>query len=463
MSSSASPGPTPRRSTPAAIAAYRDALLRNAPADELRRLAAPLDPQTVAWLDRFRAAQRERIQPDPAFVRRLDRVIATAPGPKTARLDSGSFAPLRLSRRHAANGRVPTAAQSPARVLPWLDPRLAVGFLATAALLVLALVAGLFAFGPLRPRPQTVILGAPVVPGHLEFLWTSKGGPDPLSNAYGVGVDAQGNVWVADAKDRFQIFAPDGTYLDTWGVSGSREGEFEFSSTNAPVARGYGDVAFDASGNIYVADTGNSRVQKFAPDRTFLLAWGSEGKEDGQFLSPSGIAVGPDGNVYVSDEGRSDVQKFASDGRFLGIVAERDTSERRYLNPAGVAVDDHGDVWIADYSNQRIQRFSGAGDFLDAWGSSGSDDGEFNNPNDVAVDASGRVYVADDFNNRVQVLDEQGRFLAKAGGYGGEPGQLNDPLGVAANGNGIVYVSDRDSIQAFRFVPDAVATPSPAS
>ena len=105
-----------------------------------------------------------------------------------------------------------------------------------------------------------------------------------ISSAYGVGVDPQGNVWVADREDRFHIVAPDGAYLDLWGTSGSGQGEFEFLSRNAPVSRSYGDVAFDTEGNIYVADTGNSRIQKFASDRTFLTSWGGEGENDGQFL-----------------------------------------------------------------------------------------------------------------------------------------------------------------------------------
>jgi tripartite motif-containing protein 71 len=284
----------------------------------------------------------------------------------------------------------------------------------------------------------------------LTFLWQSTGGPDPLVQPYGVGVDLDGNVWVADEQDRFQIIAPDGTYQATWGTSGTGAGQFTFFNSNAAYARGYGDVAFDADGNIYVADTGNTRVQAFAPDRTFLRAWGSKGTGDGQFLTPSGIAVGPDGTVYVSDEGRSDIQRFDAEGRFLGTIGEKGSDEGQLSLPAGIAVGPDGDVWGADYSNQRIQRFSASGEFVDAWGQGGLGDGEFRNPNGVAVNELGQVFVADADNNRLQAFTSDGQFLAMIGSYGTKPGQFSNTLGVAAGDDGIVYVTDRHSLQAFQ-------------
>src|SRR5215203_6144291 len=67
----------------------------------------------------------------------------------------------------------------------------------------------------------------------LTFLWQSTGGPDPLVQPYGVGVDLDGNVWVADELDRFQVIAPDGTYRETWGTPGTGAGEFTFFNSNA--------------------------------------------------------------------------------------------------------------------------------------------------------------------------------------------------------------------------------------
>jgi sugar lactone lactonase YvrE len=339
--------------------------------------------------------------------------------------------------------------------------RWALSQLATAALLVLTLIAGLFAFGPWRPgfsilspgQHLAAIIVATPEASAFAFLWRSTGGPDGLDQAYGLGIDPDGNVWVAEGNaDRFQIIAPDGTYLETWGTPGSGDGEFEFLSAESAYDRAYGDIAFDAAGNLYVADTGNFRVQKFAPDRTFLRSWGSEGKGEGQFLAPSGIAIAADGVVYVSDETRGDVQMFDSDGKFLGVIGEKGNDDGQFGVPGGVTVDSAGDVWVADWNNRRIQRFTSAGVWRDTWGPPSGEDGALANPNDVGVDAQGRVYVVADFSNQLHAFTTDGRFLATIGGYGKGPGQFSDPLGIAVGADGVVYVSDMNGVQAFRLV-----------
>jgi hypothetical protein len=81
-------------------------------------------------------------------------------------------------------------------------------------------------------------------------------------------------------------------------------------------------VAVDTSGNVYVADTNNDRIQKFTSDGTFLTTWGSEGSGDGQFDWPSGVAVDASGNVYVADRGNDRIQKFRLHHTFSDITSE---------------------------------------------------------------------------------------------------------------------------------------------
>jgi sugar lactone lactonase YvrE len=270
-----------------------------------------------------------------------------------------------------------------------------------------------------------------------------------------VGIDPAGNVWVADGKnDRFQIFAPDGTFLEAWGTSGSVEGQFDFSAQRGCCGYDYGDVAFDASGNIYVVDTNNARVQKFSPDRAFLRAWGSAGRAPGQFVVPGGIAVGPDGTVYVSDEERGDIQKFDADGAYLGKISSFGTGDSQTLIPAGVAVDAGGDVWVADYGTQRIERFHADGAYVGSWGELGNRPGQLDSPNGVDVDAQGLVYVADMDNQRLQVFTMDGRPVAAFGQMNRD--EFKDPLAVAVSRDGTIYVSDNRELQAFRLVwPEA--------
>lgn len=315
---------------------------------------------------------------------------------------------------------------------------------------------------PLEVYVVTVVSPAeatPVAPaataaaaGTLELLWESTGGPDPLLSPYGIGIAPEGNVWVADAtNDRFQILAPDGTYLQTWGSRGHGEGEFEFLSPRAAFGAPYGDVAFDADGNIYVVDTGNFRVQKFAPDRSFILAWGSEGEGNGQFLAASSIAIGGDGTIYVGDETRHDIQKFDRDGTWLGTIGERGTAEGQFDTPAGVTIDAVGDLWVAEFNNHRVQRLGSDGEPLAAWGQPGTGAGKFNNPNDVAVDHLNRVFVADQSNNRLQVFAADGRFLAETGGAFG-PDRLLYATSVAVNQDGIVFVVYQHGVKAYRLL-----------
>jgi DNA-binding beta-propeller fold protein YncE len=458
------PDPASRPTPPAeAITAYREALLRHAPADELAWLAAALDPETVAWLDLFQASRREAIRPDPAFVRRLDRVIAAAPGPRTK---PRPLASLRVLRSHTAHGRKDQAMQATTSthsavpsVISW--PQSAARLAAAVLLLALLFGSAWTALYPLRWWENEGHLlfapeGTPAVvpaPGEaLEFLWESEGGPERLSVPYGLGIDPDGNLWVSDAgHDRFQILAPDGTHLETWGSPGDGEGEFEFLSSRSGYGYPYGDVAFDSDGNIYVVDTGNFRVQKFAPDRSFLLAWGSEGEGEGQFLAAGSIAVGPDGTVYVSDENQLDIQAFDAEGRFLHSIAVPEAENRR-SEPAGITVDARGDIWLSDYGASRILRFSPSGELLSAWGTLGGRDGELSGSNDVAVDNAGHVFVADDGNNRLQVFTEDGQFLATVGGYAsGATSRLADARAVSVTADGVVYVTGDPTIQAFRF------------
>src|SRR4029453_4263954 len=90
------------------------------------------------------------------------------------------------------------------------------------------------------------------------------------------------------------------TFLLKWGVPGTGNGQL-----SSP----YG-VATDGSGNVYVVDTGNDRIQKFDASGTFLTTWGSSGSGNGQFINPAGVGTDGSGNVYVADTDNDRIQKF---------------------------------------------------------------------------------------------------------------------------------------------------------
>jgi DNA-binding beta-propeller fold protein YncE len=148
-------------------------------------------------------------------------------------------------------------------------------------------------------------------------------------------------------------------------------------------------------------------VQKFDSTGAYLLQWGASGSGDGQFSTPRGIAVDAAGDVYVVDSGNSRVQKFSGAGTFLGKWGGLGTAEGLFQTPRGIAVDSGGNVYVVEgdsgiSTNNRVQKFTGSGTFLSTFGSRGSGDGQLLLASGTTVDGAGNVYVVDSGNDRIQ-------------------------------------------------------------
>jgi DNA-binding beta-propeller fold protein YncE len=141
-----------------------------------------------------------------------------------------------------------------------------------------------------------------------------------------------------------------------------------------------------------------------AESASFQAAWGSGGGGNGQFNVPYGVAVDPAGNVYVADSGNNRIQKFSGSGEFQAAWGSGGGGNGQFDSPSGLAVDTGGRVYVADSGNDGVQAFNSSGGFITAWGSTGSGNGEFSNPIGIAADTKGNVYVVDSENNRIQVF-----------------------------------------------------------
>lgn len=222
-----------------------------------------------------------------------------------------------------------------------------------------------------------------------------------------------------------------------WGSSGSANGQFI-------TPRG---MATDAAGNVYVADAGNNRVQKFDNNGNFLLAFGIFGDVPGGFVQTSGVAVAPGGDIYVSDEFTQRISIFNSSGVFQSTFSAGSFP----TTATGVALDSAGNVYVSDSANHRIRKFNATGTLITSWGSSGAGDGLFSGPQGLAIDSSDNVYVADTGNNRIQKFTSGGVFITKWGTVGTGNAQFTMPFGVSADSSGTIYVADTSNqrIQTF--------------
>ena len=264
-----------------------------------------------------------------------------------------------------------------------------------------------------------------------------------FSNPSGLAVDGSGNLYVADKENhRVQKCAvTDGTWTcSTFAGSGQGPDANQFSYP-------FG-VAVDSSGNVYVADSGNNRVQQFASDCTTpcLGVTITDGLNN-----PRGVAVDGSGNVYVADTYNNRVQKCVPSGitwtcsTFAGGNGLGSALNQLHY-PYGVAVDASGNVYVADFGNTRVQKFapnctiSCSGETI----ASGFNEA----PRGVAVDALGNVYVADSGNNQMRKCEPPTRrawtcsTVAGGNGQGSLANQFSNPFGVAVDGSRNVYVAD---------------------
>lgn len=201
--------------------------------------------------------------------------------------------------------------------------------------------------------------------GGYIMKFGSRGNAEGQFNSpWGIAVDrVRGYIYVVDSANfRIQKFDMTGEFIMQWGSFGNSDGQFYF-------ARG---IAVDQmDGSVYVVDMGNHRIQKFDTSTNvlpqLLTKWGGgigpghasspQAQEAGQMRSPWGIAIDSHGDVYVADTGNQRVQKFDREGNYITQWGGFGNGEGQFNFPYGIAVDARGSVFVVDSGNTRVQQF----------------------------------------------------------------------------------------------------------
>ena len=251
----------------------------------------------------------------------------------------------------------------------------------------------------------------PVLLFDLEGNLVRSFGAGLIAWPHGIFVDADDNVWIADAVGYAPVpdgwghvvykFSPEGELLMTLGRKGvAGDGKDTFRKPN--------DVVVAPDGTIFVADghgsgpdaPANNRIVKFAPDGTYLMEFGMPGGDDGELDEPHAIAMDSKGRLFVGDRANSRVQIFDQDGNHLDTWTQ-------FGRPSGLYIDADDILYVADSeSNARrnagwkrgIRIGSVEDGFVDAFipdPEPNQDESGTSGAEGVAVDAEGNVYGAE--------------------------------------------------------------------
>jgi sugar lactone lactonase YvrE len=289
-------------------------------------------------------------------------------------------------------------------------------------------------------------LSNPSPPGQPDQVWGRPGiSAGRLQKPRAMAIDDHDDVYIVDMTGRVQVFSPEGQYLRGWrtpeiehgkpcGLGFARDGNLLVADTHyfrvlvytphgellpdrtlgGESGPGPGqcnfvtDVVQDSRGCYFVAEYGLcDRIQKFAPDGTYLLQWGGRGRDLGQFARPQSLALDSDDHVWVADACNHRIQVFDASGsaaRLLKSWGTEGSEPGQLYYPYGLALDGRGHVYVCELGNHRVQKFTLDGESLGCWGSGGRQPGELSNPWAIALDSHQRVFILDTYNHRVQQI-----------------------------------------------------------
>ncbi len=203
------------------------------------------------------------------------------------------------------------------------------------------------------------------------------------------------------------------------------------------------DVAVAPDGSIHVVDGVNQCVKVFDPAGKFLFSFGQEGSGPGQFNTPLGMDIDSAGRLYVADSGNQRIQVFTAKGHFVDEI-KLNFKNGKEPDPTDVAVNRRGtEAFVVDNENHCVFKYDLTTlKLVDVFGKAGIERMEFRYPFLISGYKDKYLYIVDVINTRVQEITNDGKFVRFIGDWGVEKGQFFRPKGVAVDSSGRVYVSD---------------------
>ena len=264
---------------------------------------------------------------------------------------------------------------------------------------------------------------------------------DGLNEPVAVAVSDDGSVIVSEEGGATISF------LDT---KGDRLNSFMTNAkrNNNNIVVNSGCLAVTPKGTLLFTSLKDNSLMEFSMTVQCLSRVGSQGDGPLQFYRPSGIAINKTtGQVYVADSGNHRVQVLKADLTFSHMFGSGGSGHRQFNSPHGIAIDSQGLVYVADGGNNRIQQFTPEGKHLSSFGTKGSTPGQLTFPFDINVDDNDLLYICEGVpNSRVSVFTTTGEIVHCFGQQ-----LLGYPRRCALDKNGFLYVCDSEKEKVVLF------------
>ena len=323
------------------------------------------------------------------------------------------------------------------------------------------------------------------IAGNGSSTITGNGGP-ALSAGFGapsaLKLDAAGNLFVAD-NGTIRKITPWGIITDVAG-NGTTGFSGDGGSATSAELKEISGIAFDAAGNMYIADSGNNRIREVSASTGIITTIAGNGTAgfsgdngpatQAELNTPQGVFLDAAGNIYIADVENDCVRMIsASTGNITTIAGTPGTAgftgnggpatSATMNRPSSLAMDASGNLYIGELGNHVVRKVSGGviSTFAGNGTSGNSGNGgpatsaELNLILGLAVDSAGNVYIADNLSATVrEVTTSNGNIIAVAGtgtiGFSGDGGsavnaELDQPFGLAVDGNADVYIADLEN------------------